>query len=146
MRSLPWLRSPLVLAAAAFAALGLLSLLPETSARAAGVSLLRLAFALIGILALALGAVPLLRRLPTARGAQSRRLRCEELLALDSRHRIALLSVDGRELLVSLQADGSRLLVDLGAAAGQSSAGESAASASAAAGEFQRLLAERRGR
>ncbi len=142
MRNLPWLRSPLALAAVAFAGLGLLALLPETSAGAAGVSLLRLAFALVGILALALGAVPLLRRLPTARGGQARRLRCEEVLALGGRQRIALLSVDGRELLVSLQADGSRLLLDLGAAAAQGAAEPDAA----VAGEFQRLLAERRGR
>ena len=144
MRSLPWLRSPLVLAAGAFAGLGLLALLPETSSRGAGVAMLRLAFALIGILALALGAVPLLRRLPTAHGGQARRLRCEELLALDARHRIALLSVDGRELLVSLQADGSRLLLDLGGAGAPAAA--PAADASPVAGEFQRLLAERRGR
>jgi len=143
MRSLPWLRSPLVIAAGAFAGLGLLTLLPETSARGAGVAMLRLAFALIGILALALGAVPLLRRLPTARGGQTRRLRCEELLALDARHRIALLSIDGRELLVGLQADGSRFLLDLGTAGGTAAPG---ADASPVAGEFQRLLAERRGR
>ena len=66
-------------------------------------------------LALALAALPALRRLQSAGGKGQRRLRCEEVLALDGRHRVALLRVDDRELLVSLQADGSRLLLDLGA-------------------------------
>lgn len=146
MRQPAWLKSPLVLAAAAFAGVGLLALLPAPEAAATGLSLLRLAFALVGILALALGAVPWLRRLPVARGGQSRRLHCEELLGLDGRHRIALLRIDERELLVSLQADGTRLLLDLGAPAPAAATAQDPASEAELAGEFQRLLAARRGR
>lgn len=136
MRRHNWLRSPFTLAAGAFAGLGLLSLLPTAEPVGAGAALLRLLFALVGIVALALGLAPVLRRLPAARGGQGQRLRCQELLALDARHRVALLSVDGRELLVSLQADGSRLLLDLG---------ERGEPAQPVASEFKRLLAERRG-
>ena len=127
MRGLRFLKSPLGLAASAFGLLGLLSLWPASATgaafaprtvatrSAAGLPLLRLALALTGILALALAALPALRRLQSAGGKGQRRLRCEEVLALDGRHRVALLRVDDRELLVSLQADGSRLLLDLGA-------------------------------
>ncbi|MCB1163490.1 flagellar biosynthetic protein FliO [bacterium] len=119
MRGLRFLKSPLGLAASAFGLLGLLSLWPASAtgaeSPAAGLPLLRLALALTGILALALAALPALRRLQSAGGKGQRRLRCEEVLALDGRHRVALLRVDDRELLVSLQADGSRLLLDLGA-------------------------------
>ncbi|MBM4117020.1 flagellar biosynthetic protein FliO [bacterium] len=136
MRRHNWLRSPFTLAAGAFAGLGLIALLPAGETVAPGAAMLRLLFALVGIIALALGLAPALRRLPTARGGQGQRLRCEEQLALDARHRVALLSVDGRELLISLQADGSRLLLDLG---------ERGETAQPVATEFKRLLAERRG-
>ncbi|MBN2169908.1 MAG: flagellar biosynthetic protein FliO [Candidatus Krumholzibacteriota bacterium] len=127
LRSL--LRRPLILALGAFLLLGLLSLLPAGEEGAAGLALTRLGLALTAILALAVGAVPALRRLGGAR-RDERRLRCLEQLSLDSRHRLALIAVDGRELLVGFQGGGMVLLKDL-AAAGPRADGASAADAAA---------------
>jgi flagellar biogenesis protein FliO len=107
------LRHPIVIAGCALGLLGLLGLLPTDSTLSGALPLIRLGLATVAILALAQFLVPLLRRLPSGTVRKSRRLRCEETLSLDSRHRLALVSVDGRELLLSLQSDGSRLLVDL---------------------------------
>jgi len=110
LRSL--LRRPLILALGAFLLLGLLSLLPTGEEAGAGIALTRLGLALTAILALAVGAVPALRRMGGAR-RETRRLRCVEQLSLDSRHRLALVAVDGRELLVGFQSGGMVLLKDL---------------------------------
>ena len=58
--------------------------------------------ALAAVLLLAWGGARLLRASPLAAGAArpGRRLRLEEVLALDPRRRLLLLSCDGRELLV----------------------------------------------
>jgi flagellar biogenesis protein FliO len=143
------LSHPLVLGAAALGLLGLTGLMPETGRQAGSFALLRLGLAMAGIMALVLGAVPALRRLPLGpRGGQGR-LRCVEQLVLDGRHRLALISVDGRELLVGLQADGFVLLRDLGAdAAADRASGEEALPslpAASPAEAFAAILARRRG-
>ena len=117
------LRHPLVIAGLALGGLGLLSLLPEGGSEGASFVLVRISLALTAIIALALAAIPILRRVPVGGRGMARRLQCLEQLSLDQRHRIALVSVDGRELLISLQSDGCRLLADLhgrAAADGQS--------------------------
>lgn len=141
MKALNWLRHPLGIAFASLGLLGLISLLPRTEETGGSLSLIRLVLALVAILALAQAALPLLRRMPAGRRGKSRRLHCEEILALDSRHRLALVSVDGRELLLSLQSDGTTLLSGLAA--------DAAAPAQAAldpdeSADFARQLARRR--
>jgi flagellar protein FliO/FliZ len=142
MRLPRFMRHPLVLAAAAFALMGLLGLLPGGGEEGPGLPLMRLALALIGILALALAAVPALRRLPAGGRRGGSRLRCEEQLSLGGRHRLALVSADGRRLLLGLQNDGCVLLADLGEA--PESADESASGPSFPSSEqLQQLYAQR---
>lgn len=142
MNPLKRLRHPMAIAAGAFALLGTLSLLPATKVTDGSLPLARLALALIGILALAQAMIPLLRRMPGRGKGENRRLRCEEILALDSRHRLALVRVDGQELLLSLQADGSTLLSELKKPCATPDSQEPTQSE----GEhFARLLARRRG-
>jgi len=129
MNGTRWLRHPFVISGLALGCLGLLSLIPEAGGESGSFVMLRLSLALVAIVALALAAIPFLKRVPVGSQGGRRRLRCVEQLSLGSRQRIALISVDDRELLVSLQADGCRLLSDLGeAAAGTTAADDSAAS------------------
>lgn len=134
------LRHPLFIATAAFLLLGLVGLMPADPEGGGTLPILRMTLALVGILALVQAAVPLLKRLPSGSRGESRRLRCDETLSLDSRHRLALVSVDGRELLLSLQADGTRLIADLGK--DSSGAGEETTTEPEA---FATLLARKRG-
>jgi flagellar biogenesis protein FliO len=113
MNGTRWLRHPFVISGLALGGLGLLSLLPETGGESGSFVMLRLSLALIAIVALALAAIPFLKKVPVGSHGERRRLRCVEQLSLGSRQRIALIAVDDRELLVSLQTDGCRLLSDL---------------------------------
>ena len=119
MNGTRWLRHPFVISGLALGCLGLLSLLPEAGGESGSFVMLRLSLALIAIVALALAAIPFLKRVPVGSHGERRRLRCIEQLSLGSRQRIALIAVDDRELLVSLQTDGCRLLSDLGEAAAE---------------------------
>ena len=116
MKKYGFLKHPLVMAGLALGLLGLTTLLPDSTGQSEGIatfSLMRLALALVAILGLALGLVPLLRRIPQAGRKGGGRIRCQEQLALDPKHRLALISVDGRELLLGLQSDGFVMLADL---------------------------------
>ncbi len=141
MRRFALLRNPLVLAGLALGMLGLLTLLPAGEGTDTGLALLRMGLALTAILALAIAAVPALRRLPASGRRRASRLRCEEQLALDGRHRLALVSVDGRELLLGLPPDGFVLLADLRAGSGNEAQPAASGDVSAASDEFQRLIA-----
>jgi len=117
MRNRKILTHPLVIAALALGMLAALSMLPSSSPSGdalPGLSLTRLGLALAAILALALGVVPMLKRLPGSTRKRTSRLACVEQLSLDAKHRIAIVSVDGGELLLGLQAEGVSLLKDLG--------------------------------
>jgi flagellar biogenesis protein FliO len=113
MRSIAKLSHPFAIAGGAFGLLGLMQLVPAGDGAGAGLLLARLLLALAGIVALALGAAPFLRRLPLGARRPGSRLRCEEQLVLDARHRLALVSVDGRPLLLGLTGEGCTLLKDL---------------------------------
>ncbi len=135
------LRHPIIVAVCAFAALGLVGLMPADPEGGGTLPILRMTLALVGILALAQAAVPMLKRLPGGARGEGRRLRCDETLSIDSRHRLALVSVDGRELLLSLQTDGTRLIADLG----QEGASPDPEALEAEPENFAALLARRRG-
>lgn len=114
MRLQSLLRNPFVVAAIAFTLLGLLSLMPGEDSTGPGLPLLRLGLALLGILAIAVAVVPALKRLPSGARRNGGRIRCEEQLALDAKHRLALVSVDGHTILLGMNPDGITLLKDLG--------------------------------
>lgn len=69
--------------------------------------------ALAAVLLLAWGGARLLRATPLAAGAArpGRRLRLEEVLAVDPRRRLLLLSCDGREMLLLTGSGGPDLML-----------------------------------
>lgn len=76
-------------------------------------TLMQAATALAAVLLLAWGGARLLRASPLAAGAArpGRRLRLEEMLAIDPRRRLLLLSCDGREMLVLTGGAGPDLML-----------------------------------